>query len=82
MIYDRDYFIKKFEAIPEGEIGKASIKNHCALWHCGVDDQYNMTDEAQALLSVISATIEGVYCINDDPKNSAKENILTKLRSR
>lgn len=29
--YTIDYFIKKFEAIPENEIGRNSLSNHCAL---------------------------------------------------
>lgn len=29
--YDLRYFIKKFEAIPEKEIGYGEINNHCLL---------------------------------------------------
>lgn len=34
--YDKEYFIKKFEAIPDNEIGQGSLMNHCALHHVGV----------------------------------------------
>jgi hypothetical protein len=39
-IYDVDYFIRKFEAIPEHEIGTQSIHNHCAYWHCDNQDYF------------------------------------------
>lgn len=34
-IYNVDYFIKKFEAIPESSWGKINLDT-CALGHCGM----------------------------------------------
>lgn len=52
--YNIDYFIKKFEAIPDNEIGEVKLENHCALWHCGVQDSaYTMTQEALALADIL-----------------------------
>jgi hypothetical protein len=38
--YNVDYFIKKFEAIPENSIGQGSIFNRCAYWHCSNEPTY------------------------------------------
>lgn len=52
-IYDVNYFIAKFEAIPDdkwitGSLGIAGSGKHCALGHCGVEDSKE-TEEAHAL---------------------------------
>lgn len=36
MKYDKAYFIAKFEAIPDSEIGTGSPGNCCAAYHCGL----------------------------------------------
>lgn len=36
IIYDLEYFIKKFEAIKSEDIGINDLDNHCSLYHCGV----------------------------------------------
>lgn len=58
MTYDIDYFINKFEAIPEEKWTKGMFENngkHCANGHCGVNgDNYNMPPaEALALAEIL-----------------------------
>jgi hypothetical protein len=94
MKYDKEYFIKKFEAIPDNEIGALSIENHCALHHCGVEYNcggYKKTDEALALLNLFGnddtdePDWSRVYDINDGNigcyGGTPKERILNKLKS-
>lgn len=52
MSYDVDYFIKKFEAIPDSKWCVGNLEDrqcrHCALGHCG-ETGYGMTIEGEAL---------------------------------
>jgi hypothetical protein len=84
-LYNKEYFIKKFEAIPEEEIGQESLDNKCALYHCGVtlvDGIYKYTPEGEALVKVIrEITGRSIIWVNDDPTSTAKQNILRALRS-
>lgn len=93
--YDVDYFIAKFEAIPEAEIGSGALFNHCALWHCG-SEYSKMTPEALALTELFKPRVlevrpsclddEIIYHVNDghffgsDGPPSPKQRILTLLR--
>lgn len=56
MEYDIDYFIEKFEAIPEEKwgIGKFSDQDGrcCALGHCG-EGMFHSTEESNALSSLL-----------------------------
>ncbi len=53
--FTKEYFIKKFKAIPSKEIGQTELNNHCALWHCGLRNSLsNMTKEAKALALLFS----------------------------
>ena len=64
MEYTLDYFIKKFEAIPENHWFVGSLTNgsqYCALGHCG--GYY--TEEAKALDSIVRRANPGVYSISD-----------------
>jgi hypothetical protein len=92
MEYTIDYFIKKFEAIPEEDMGAGSIYNHCALWHCGVRSgnlDYTATPEAIALGNILKimypdniSPLDIVFCINDnvlDNGDTPKECILNAL---
>lgn len=95
MEYTVEYFINKFEAIPTQEIGSVSLINHCALWHCGLQqNEYKHTDESRALVRIFGGDCESpkdagemgaIYRINDgigDNKllgNTPKERILNKL---
>lgn len=69
-MYNIDYFIAKFEAIPEekwtvntfsGEEGK-----RCALGHCG-EDEVSRTEESNALCRI--ADYNMLIMINDDTTN-------------
>lgn len=57
MEYNVDYFINKFEAIPEEEIKVGSIENHCSLWHCKCEDYVHITEEAQSLIKLLSPLV-------------------------
>lgn len=87
MKYTKQYFIDKFEAIPDDEIGRVSIDNHCALWHCGAEN-YAETEESMALallLNPLAETeiqrIETIFRINDFDRRNPKQNILAALRN-
>lgn len=91
MTYDIQYFIDKFEAIPEdkwamGGLGHNGI--HCVLGHCGVTpngDDYDGTDESKALCLIFGGAEDdypGVYRINDSGVGSPKVNMLEALYSK
>ena len=79
--YDVDYFIEKFEAIPEelwlfdGEFVDANNKAcRCALGHCGARSGYTgdteTTPESDALAKILSSDKNSYYdvaSINDFP---------------
>ena len=89
MRYDKNYFIAKFEAIPEDKwcthtYGKDG--HHCALGHCG-DSIYVTTSEADSLdklLQYKTAFInDGELLDSIDYSNygdTPKQRILTALR--
>ena len=76
MNYDVNYFIKKFEAIPEGKWlvrSQGNNGNHCAVGHCKnvmgqygnsgmmIEDQFSYSPEAVALAKLFyDAKIVGV----------------------
>lgn len=75
-MYDVDYFIKKFEAIPEnkwctGTLAYADPNDpdvgikYCSLGHCGVraniHGMYMLTDEAAALIKLFGGIAEDDY---------------------
>ncbi len=106
MDYTIDYFISKFEAIPEDKWVIGVVRTNdgrcCAMGHCGVtysdnigfgsDSYWVSTKEANALLKILGADIEGdedshssdiwklIYTINDATNNTPKKNILEHLR--
>jgi hypothetical protein len=69
MQYTVDYFIKKFEAIPEDlwAIGSYCDEGKfCALGHTGVRAKMkDYTEEGNALFYILIKTGEGVITIND-----------------
>lgn len=86
MKYDVDYFLNKFQAIPEVRwtTGKFVRGNkRCAGGHCGMGKQPKQTEEYThlerlfALLSVSSVTAEKMYCIvphiNDGQTNEYQQ---------
>lgn len=89
--YDVDYFIAKFEAIPEEKwsIGSGNKYTKCAMMHCGVkisaNSNYIYNDEISALITLFR-TIDGgsVISINDGWDDSytqptPKQRILAAL---
>lgn len=55
-MYTVDYFIKKFEAIPEDKWIEAAFvrgDKYCANGHCGVNANANRTKEALALADIL-----------------------------
>jgi hypothetical protein len=88
--YDVDYFIKKFEAIPEENwtsgVFERSDGSRCALGHCGRLDGCD-TPEANALDTLLSGDEYGGLTpwINDvlsdlHPQPTPKQRILAALR--
>lgn len=78
MKYDVNYFINKFEAIPEDDWGAGDLQKHCALYHCGlVDNVYKHNDETIALAKLFGAKepmygqygtplyMDHIYLVND-----------------
>lgn len=52
MNYDVNYFIKKFEAIPEEKMGEMILQRGCALNQCGMTNYGHTTKEAEALMDL------------------------------
>lgn len=86
--YDVDYFIKKFEAIPDD---KWTIKTYkdgkkcCALGHCGVKG-FKYTEEAEKLSKLFTENGLIVIYVNDNVYyeyshlgDTPKERILVAL---
>ena len=89
MNYDVDYFITKFEAIPEElwmieyfeEVQKDGRITRCALGHCGASDA-NYSEEAKTLNLLLNYLVAG---INDGANDryqqpTPKQRILAALR--
>lgn len=83
-MYDVNFFIRKFEAIPEDKwiTGKWELNgNHCALGHCGaIQSDVSLTDEACALNELLT----NVIAINDGrdqvyAQPTPKQRILAAL---
>ena len=89
-IQNADYFIAKFEAIPDNrwcvntyEGGGIIRRKHCAVGHCGVRDFFTTTDEARCLYQVFGDLM--VTAVNDGrhpgyPQPTPKQRILAALR--
>lgn len=69
MEYTVDYFIKKFEAIPEDNWITASLYDPeigcCVLGWCGVRSLRYHTSESRALASLLGIHPNTLYRIND-----------------
>lgn len=68
MIYDVDYFINKFESIPEDEWYEGAYQyneKHCALGHCGAASDDHPTKEAVALKMLFGNKHYVIQTIND-----------------
>ena len=82
--YTVDYFIEKFEKIPDEKwvVGDFGFNGtHCAFGHCGMVNANECTSESKALMSIfgnvsIVRTNDGSIGIGNTPK----ERILNKLK--
>lgn len=77
MIYTVDYFINKFEAIPDNEWTMNSyidkLGRHCALGHCGCTNP-NYTIEGKALENLFEKHLcTAVTYVNDDREDLFKQ---------
>ncbi len=81
MIYDKEYFIKKFEAIPEEKWATKSFYTYdgrcCALGHCGKRYGSFSTNESSALGII---TLYRTVAINDGLGDSVKYGNTPKTR--
>lgn len=83
--YDVDYFIAKFEAIPEGAWCVGAFRKGiqcCALGHCGDSEDVETPEEAAALRDVLCWAVAR---INDGEdyryeQPTPKQRILAALR--
>jgi len=74
MIYDVDYFISKFSAIPDSKWGVRKYKNNgkrCALGHCGVT-LGKSTEEGEVLSRLFFDKFEVPITRINDATNSHK----------
>lgn len=87
-MYDVNYFIEKFEAIPESLWCEGKITDgdmHCAIGHCGGVMNKELEGESQALVSIIFNVLGyGIFQINDSitnqyPQPTPKQRILAAL---
>jgi hypothetical protein len=68
MKFTKEYFIKKFEEIPENKwligilVSIDDVESHCALGHCGVrynpDGSWTNTEEADSLEILLNPVME------------------------
>ncbi len=91
--YDLDYFIQKFEAIPEEQWCQILCTNsddqHCALGHCGAKTIYDdAVPEASALKKLVlrlSPTQAPIWRANDTPRRFAattpRNGVLNYLKA-
>lgn len=88
-MYDVDYFIKKFEAIPDNEwcegdfVNPSNPSQRCALGHCGMNFSIVLPDEAYALTKLFDdarSDFPSIVTINDGKVFPYKELKHPKLR--
>lgn len=87
-VYDVDYFIAKFEAIPESQWCCWMLDNsngqRCALGHCGVKLAYELTPEAKRLEKLFKPFRMDVPSVNNSqskkfPQPTPRARILAAL---
>ena len=79
--YDTEYFIKKFEAIPDDKWITGSLENEpgycCALGHCGVKNESRLNKEGGALQKLFRDFIGlRVESVNDNNVSYIKNRLL------
>lgn len=88
-----EYFIRKFEAIPEREWTVGEYRRgfaRCALGHCGwhwnsTETKVITTPEGEALQKILGeykASEINDYCNDAHPEPSAKQRILAALKEK
>jgi hypothetical protein len=89
MNYDVDYFIKKFEAIPENKWTTGAYMNNkgqsCALGHCGIHRSVPISQEPIELSNLFIRKLGiSVLAVNDFKLikwgSTPKERILNALK--
>ena len=90
-VYDADYFIAKFSAIPDENWGTQLYVNEkgqkCGLGHCGVKPGLEKPPEAVSLLNLFDSFLgQGVTGVNDYvspwfPQETPKARILAALQA-
>lgn len=89
-MYSIDYFIKKFEAIPDNMWRTRDFTNEqgqcCVFGHCGLrkNNLHTWSEEAKALLNIFYANGESAVTVNDYddmsyPEPTPKGRILAAL---
>lgn len=89
-VYDVDYFIEKFEKIPEEmwwtkAYGEKEDGPHCAYGHCGMNSKVAGTPESSALFAIFTKTPYNVVSVNDGgevayPQTTPKQRVLALLK--
>ena len=91
-LYTKEWFIEKFEAIPDHLIGQRSLPNHCALHHvgmgivngvqtgdyCDAEGNWYMTEETKAFVRLFGGREgwEGNDCNLVYFVNDGDDNVL------
>lgn len=75
-MYTVDYFLQKFEAIPEEEWTVRKFKRpggrKCALGHCGMDNNWEHTAESAALSTIFRNRWNGKVTVVDVNDNNSE----------
>lgn len=94
--YSREWFIKKFDAIPDELWGMSELNcggKKCALGHCGLENYEEPTKESLELVKLFGGSVTAkevdfnkVYIVNDDTiyktyGDTPKERIIKFLSS-
>lgn len=88
MEYNVDYYIEKYEAIPEDEWCVNSYNgpngSHCAMGHCGMRIGKTVTNEVNELVLLFFLISTNVPCVNDGDdcryqQRTPKQRILAAL---
>lgn len=88
--YTIQYFIEKFEAIPEERWTTGTFKDDlgrcCVLGHCG-HNIYRDTEESRYLYNILSGSNYGAISINDGlhrkySQHTPKQRVLAALHDK
>ncbi len=87
--FNLQYFILKFQQIPNKMWGTGNLDSKCVLYHCGMREYNKPTEESKALTKLMFGEEwmdYKVWSINDTsgkkmgyPQNTPKERILAFL---